>query len=163
MFDKALYLREMTSMVDKAIERIKLEKPDFKIYTVSIWTDPNAAISAINFDSKQNSLKGVEFSNKWRKELYKQSLALGITLDPIEATRIGNPADYELRNFELISHISFPKDWESDPDGFCWEQLEPALIEIGNYSFPKIKELNVESDVELSINSAKDWYDQTWS
>lgn len=59
-------------------------------------------------------------------------------LNPINDTRMGNPADYDLRNYRLIMHRSFPKDWESDTEGLCWEQLEPALVEIGNYCFSKL-------------------------
>ncbi len=77
MFDKSLYHKEMTKMVDQAIQRLQIEKPTFKIYTVSIWTDPNAAASSINFDSKENSLKNVKKSNEWSKKYYDQHLSEG--------------------------------------------------------------------------------------
>lgn len=56
-FNKENYLAEMKYMVDKALERLKAEKLEFTIYSVSIWTDPNAASSAISFDSLKNSDK----------------------------------------------------------------------------------------------------------
>jgi hypothetical protein len=167
MFDKSLYLKEMKELIDKAIERLHNEMPSFKIYTTSIWTDPNAAVSSINFDSKNNSLKKVEKSNEWSKKYYDQYLADGDLeqaelFKPNEGMRICNPADFELRDFEEISHDSFLQNWESDTDGECWKELEPALIEIGNYAFIKHKNLNLEEGFELSVNSERDWYDKTW-
>jgi len=78
-FNKENYLLEMKSMVDKAIERLKTEKPEFKIYAVSIWTDPNAAVSSINFERKANSDKLVEQSNKFDKEQYEELITEGGT------------------------------------------------------------------------------------
>lgn len=167
MFNQTLYLTEMTQMVDYAIKRLQTEKPTFKIYTASIWTDPDAAVSSINFDSKENSLKKVSESNNWNKKYYDQYLAEGDIeqaelFKPNQYTRICNPADFELRDFEQISHQSFSKGWESETEGECWTEIEPALIEIGSYAFSKIKELNVEDGFELAINSNEDWYDKTW-
>ena len=166
-FDQTLYLNEMTTMIDKAISRLQSEKPRFKIYTASIWTDPNAAASSINFDSKENSLNKVKKSNEWNKKYYDQYIAEG-DLDqaelfkPNEGTRVCNPADFELRDFEEVTHKSFPENWESETDGKCWKELEPALTKIGEIYFHKIKILNVEEGFELSINSEQDWYDKTW-
>lgn len=168
MFDKSLYIKEMTKMVDEAARRLQIEKPTFKIYTASIWTDPNAAASSISFDSKENSLTNVKKSTKWSKKYYVQYLAEGNLeqaelFKPIEVTRDCNPADFELRDFEETIHKSFPESWESVTEGQCWKKLEPALIEVGNFAFEKIKSLNVEYDFELSINSERDWYDKTWN
>lgn len=154
-------------MVDKAIQRLQVENPNFKIYTASIWTDPNSGGSSINYDSKENSLNNVKKSNDWNKKYYDKYLDEGDLeqaelFKPNVATRACNPADFELRDFEEITHSSFPENWESETNGKCWKKLEPALIEIGNYAFAKIKDLNVEDGFELSINSDKDWYDKTW-
>jgi hypothetical protein len=157
----------MTKMIDKAIKRLQTENPNFKIYTASIWTDPNAAASSINFDSKENSLNHVKKLNEWSKKYYDRFLAEGDLkqaelFKPNEGTRVCNPANFELRDFEEITNKSFPENWESETDGDCWKQLEPALIEIGEISFHKIKNLNTEEGFELSINSDQDWYDKTW-
>ena len=58
--------------------------------------------------------------------------------------------------------MTCPENWESETESNCWQQLEPALIEIAEIYFPKIKNLDVEQGFELSINSDKDWYDKTW-
>lgn len=39
------------------------EHPNFIIYTASIWTDKDAKVSAISFDSKENALQKIEKSN----------------------------------------------------------------------------------------------------
>ena len=167
MFNKVLYLEEMKIMIDKAIYRLQSEKADFKIYTVCIWTDPNSAVSSIGFDSKENSINNVIKSNEWSKKYYDQYILEG-HLDqaelfkPNENTRDCNPADIELKDFEEVSHKSFPENWEIDTDGKCWEDLELALTQIGETYFMKIKNLNIEEGFELSINSERDWYDKTW-
>jgi hypothetical protein len=167
MFDKSLYIEEMTRMVDKALQRLQVENPTFKIYTASIWTDPNSLVSSINFDSKENSLNKVKESNEWSKKYYEQYLEEGDLTQaelfkPNLGTRVCNPADFVLRDFEEMTHRSFPENWESETDGDCWKELEPALIQIGDYAFSKIKYLNIEDNFQLSINSDKDWYDKTW-
>jgi hypothetical protein len=166
-FDQNLYLEEMTTMIDKAINRLQSKKPNFKIYTASIWTDPNAAASSINFDSKENSLSKVKKSNEWNKKYYDQYIVEGDfaqaeLFKPNEGTRVCNPADFELRDFEETTHKSFPENWENETDGKCWQELEPALTKIGEIYFYKIKTLNVEEGFELSTNSERDWYDKTW-
>jgi hypothetical protein len=166
-FHQRLYLEEMATMLDKAIIRIQAEKPDFKIYTASIWTDANAAASSINFDSKENSLRNVRASNESSKPYYDRYIAEGDLaraelFQPNEGSRVCNPADFELRDFEEIKNKSFPNDWESQTAGKCWKLLEPALIKIGEQYFHKLKTLNVDEGFELSINSQRDWYDKTW-
>ncbi|MBK8086695.1 MAG: hypothetical protein IPK31_01190 [Chitinophagaceae bacterium] len=157
----------MIRLIDKAISRFKSEKPDFKIYTTSIWTDPNACVSSINFDSKENSLNNIKKLNDWSKDYYAQFLAEGDLeqaelFKPKVEIRSCNPANFELRDFEEMTHRSFPENWESETNGNCWRELEPALVEIGNYAVSKIKNLNIDDNFELSINSNKDWYDKTW-
>lgn len=167
-FSKENYLTEMKSMVDRAIERLKAEKPEYVIYTVSIWTDPNAGTSSINFDSKQNSIHEVQQSNAFDKEEYEELIEEG-DLEGAELfkpetwiQRNCNPANFELRDFEEVTHADFPINWEYQKGGKCWSQLQPALIEIGNYAFNKIQEMQMDPDFELAINSKKDWYDKIW-
>lgn len=166
-FDKQTYLTEMKSMVDKAIERLRTEKPRLKIYSVSIWTDPNAATSSINIDTKSNSDKVVEKSNRYDKKKYDEFMAEG-DLEMAELfkptnQRNCNPAEFKLRDFEEIKHPDIEINWESESDGKCWKILKPALTEIGKYAFKEIQTLTLESDFELAINSNRDWYDKTWT
>lgn len=167
-FTKENYLTEMKSMVDRAIERLKAEKPEFIIYTVSIWTDPNAAASSISFDSQENSDREVEQSNAFDKEQYEEYIAEG-DLESAElfkpetwVQRNCNPADFELRDFEETNHPDIPTNWEYEKGGRCWPQLTPALKEVGNYAFERIQAMPVEPGFELAVNGKKDWYEKVW-
>ena len=164
---KVVYLNEMKSMVNDAIEKIRKEKPDFEIFTVSIWTDPSASASSINFDSKDNSDKNANESYEWNKKHYDTFIAEGDLaqaklFEPTE-NRNCNPADFALSDFCEIENLSIPEDWEEETEGECWDILEPLLKEIGEYAYLKIKVLNVHSDFELSVNGRQDWYEFTWN
>ena len=166
LFDKQRYLTDMKSMVDKAIKKLRSKKSKFKIYSVSIWTDPNGAISSINFDTKANSDKIVGKSNRYLKKKYDEFMAEGdlemAKLFKMVLERNSNPAEFKLRDFEKANHSYLPKNWELKTDGKCWKHLKPALTEIGKYAFERIQVLPLDSDFELAVNSDKDWYDKTW-
>lgn len=165
-FNKNRYLNEMKAMVDKAIDRLQTKKGKFKIYSVSVWTDPNAAVSSISFDTKVNSDKVVGKSNRYSKKKYDEFIAEGdlemANLFKEVSRRNCNPADFKLRDFEKAKHSYIPINWESKTDGKCWKILKPALAELGKYTFKKVQSLPLENDFELAINSDKDWYDRTW-
>jgi hypothetical protein len=166
-FDRNKYLKEMTAMVDKAVQRLSTEKHDFEIYSLSIWTDPSAKMSSINFDSKKNSDQKVAKSNEWNKKYYDKHIAQGDLeqaklFEPIK-TRNCNPADFELRDFEELSNASIPDNWEERTKGRCWDLLEPALKEVGEYTFDKIRSQKIHVDFEMSVNGRQDWYEFTWT
>jgi len=165
-FDKDTYIIEMRSMVDKAIERMLVEKPDFEVYTISIWTDPNAGASAINFDSKAVSDRQVAKSNEWSKKYYDEYMAEGdleqAKLFLPKTGRNCNPADFDLRNFEEITHSKIELNWEEDTNGKCWKMLEPALKDIGIYTLTQIQKLKLHEEFELAVNGKRDWYEFTW-
>ena len=156
----------MKIMVDKAFAKLKAEKPTFKIYTVSIWTDPDTAASSISFDNKVNSDKVVKKGNKWNKKYYDEYLAEGdLEMAKLHEPRQGrnvNPADFILRNFGKAVHTSIPEDWEANSKGRCWKSLEPALKEIGEYTLEKIQHHRLENDAELGVNGRSDWYEFIW-
>ncbi|KAB1231596.1 hypothetical protein [Chryseobacterium viscerum] len=168
LFNKENYLAEMKQMIDNALHRLKAEKPKFIIYSVSIWTDPNAASSAISFDSLKNSVREVHLSNEFDKEQYDEFIAEG-DVDSAELfkpetwiKRNCNPANFELKDFEEISHPNIPINWEYEKGGRCWQQLKPALTEIGNYAFKQIQKMTIEEDFELAVNGKNDWYETVW-
>jgi len=138
------YIAEMNAMIARAITRMKSEKPEFTVFTASIWTDKDAAVSAISFDSLENSLLYIKKANEFLAEH---------SLEPITGNRFGDPADFELRNFEEITHVTVPSKWY------------PSLVKIGKHAFfEMIKELNIDrQNFELGINSTKDWYAKTWN
>lgn len=103
-FDKETYINEMKAMVNKAVERMRTEKPAFEIYTASIWTDANAGISAVSFDSKINSdRKTAEADERWKKYLEEfgdENDLEQAKLSEAVIVRNCNPADFELRGFK---------------------------------------------------------------
>jgi hypothetical protein len=152
------YVVELHSMLEKAISRMKTEKPDFIVYTASIWTDRSAKVSAINFDSKENSLRMIEKANEYDKKYYDKYIAEGNfesaeLFKPRNQIRFCNPADFELCDFEELEHFFVPSKWYS------------ILVKFGKLAFEKIvSELNVDMlNFEFGVNSTKDWYDKTWN
>jgi hypothetical protein len=165
-FDQIAYIAEMKAMVNRSIDRLTQEKPDFEIFTVSLWTDANAAASSISFDSKGNSDKKVGESNAWNEKYYKQYIKEGdfaqAKLFEPTNSRNCNPADFELRDFEEIDNESMPDNWEDETDGECWDILDPILQKIGEYAFEKLSQRKINSDFELAVNGRLDWYEFTW-
>ncbi|MCL5245152.1 hypothetical protein M4I21_04985 [Cellulophaga sp. 20_2_10] len=152
------YVDELTLMLEKSLKRMKLEQSDFIVFTVSIWTDRNANVSAINFDSKINSLQNSKESNEHNKKYYDKYVAEGdLEMAELfkqkESIRFLNPANFELSDFEEVKHNSVPPNWYS------------YLVKFGELAFDKIvSELKIDAEnFELGINSTKDWYDKTWN
>ncbi|AJW65114.1 hypothetical protein VO54_03688 [Elizabethkingia miricola] len=151
------YTTELNQMLEKAINKMKRENPDFIIYTTSIWTDREASISAISFDNKKNAFQKIEKLNEWEKRkheeyLSKDNLRSAELFKPAKIDRLYNPADFELSGFEEFEHNSVPFKWYN------------SLLKFGKIAFETIiKELNVDSEnFELGINSTKDWYNKSW-
>ncbi|TGD82921.1 hypothetical protein [Hymenobacter wooponensis] len=165
-FNQNQYLAEMTTMVNKAIERMQREYPEWEIYTISIWTDPGAEFSAISFDSKIHSDKCIEHYNQLMKSyqdayLAKQEYEKAKQYAPVDG-RNDNPADFELRDFEETNHTCFAIDWEDETEEDVWDLLEPAILKVGEYTFHKAQVLNRHTEFELGVNGVSDWYETTW-
>jgi len=142
------YLNEMKSMVDKALHRLKSEQPEFKIYTICIWTDLKAVsdtyqgYSSIGFDNLENSLRLVEKRHEYERKYNWQ-------IDE-SMTRIYNPADLYYTDYEVLKHKHMVNNWRI---------LSPLLLQIGKYTLTKLKELNIPVDgkMELTLNTKSDW------
>jgi hypothetical protein len=154
---KENYIKDLNSLLEKAVNRMRQEHSHFIIYTASIWTDKSGGASAINFDSKENSLKMIAQSNEYDKKYYDKYISSGDLemaelFKPKERVRVYNPADFVLADFEKIEHSYVPPKWHS------------ILVKFGEYAFEKIlRELNVDKQCfEFGVNSTKDWYDTVW-
>jgi hypothetical protein len=165
-FNRDTYIKEMKSMVDKSIDKLLIEKPGYEIYTMSICTDPDSATSSINFDSKGNSDNKVKKLNENNKKYFAYHVAEGefeqAKFFENSILRNCNPADFELPDYNEINNLSIPVGWEVKTKGSCWDELGPALKEIGDYTYAKIKGLTTHPDFELSVNGRLDWYELTW-
>lgn len=153
-----IYITELNAMLENAIKRMNEEHPNFIIYTASIWTDKDAKVSAISFDSKQNALQKIEKSNEWDRKKYEKFLAEGDLeqaelFKPEVSDRLYNPADFEWASFEECEHEEVPIKWYL------------MLKKIGKSAFEKIVQTaNIDKEkFELGINSNSDWYDKSWS
>ncbi len=166
-FKSAVYFAEMKPFINDAIEKLANNNPEFEIYTVALWTDANAAVSAISFDSKLNSdehcRKSNEFNEKQKEYWTSRGDIKMAELFTAHSVRNCNPADFELRNYLKIENRSFPRNWEEKTGGNCWEVLEPVLKEIGEYLFQALINSRMHSDLEVGVNGSLDWYQFTWT
>jgi len=166
-FDERLYLAEMGSLLRTAKAKLVSEHADLTVYTVAIWTDPNAAVSAINFDSFENSRAVADRSSLWASKQHGHLLASGRKelaelFKPFEVSRNHNPADFLLCKFLVIKHHSFEHGWETNTRGKCWAELEPVLYKVGSFASEFLADLKLHPEAELGVNSHRDWFDTTW-
>lgn len=165
-FNESLYLAEMKAMVDAAVQQLRTEHPSYEVYTLSIWTDPNAGASAVSFDSQTHSDQQLAKANAWSDQQRQRLLAAGneeqARLFEPEEGRNTNPADFELTDFAETTHEHLELNWEAESDGACWDVLTPALEEVGQYAFVQAQGLRLHPAFELAVNGPSDWYETTW-
>ncbi len=161
-WDPQKYLFEMQALVDLAMQ-LWADGDQEPIYTVSIWTDPNAGASAISIDTKASSAKFIKkvnaFNKKERERLLAEGEAEMAALYGIES-RNCSPADFEFRDFAEFRHRWFPPNWEENSDGACWELLLPILRQVASHAGAEFAKLSHEPDAILGINSSRDWFDE---
>jgi hypothetical protein len=163
VFNEALYQIEMTRLLQDAADVMRRDYPTLVIYSVSIWTDPNAAASAVSVDTKENSNAKLSTLTAWAYARQAEALAAG---DPELAVLLGtlpprnrNPADFVLREVTSAEHHSFPAHWNDASRGDCWRELGPALQMVRANALTVFSILPLHTDAELAVNSASDWYD----
>ena len=161
-FDEQIYLDEMQALLVEARRRWLNDQAGVMVFTVSVWTDPGAAASAVSFDTYENSVRKVSAGNEWAETKRQFWLDRG---DPEMAAlfeprsgRNGNPADFAFASFAEIEHRSFVSHWEETTDGACWDVLEPALLIVLQAALRELDGLPLHADAELGVNSRVDWY-----
>lgn len=107
-FDEKRYLEEMRDLIDRAIAAFEARPEKPVVYTVSIWTDPDAAASAVCIDTEVNSQRFVAGVNEYNRVKREQFLADGdekmAKLFGV-ATRNCSPADFAFRDRGMRSRI----------------------------------------------------------
>ena len=156
----------MSLLIATAKRVMMSQYPDAVLYTASIWTDPDAAVSCVSFDTRENSNEQVRLDNEWSRKQYDRLMAGG-RADEAELFRPNNgrncnPADFKFHNVAQITHASFELHWEQAAGDDCWDQLEPALEKVAEHARLEFSALRLESDAILGINSRRDWFDQHW-
>src|SRR5438105_719599 len=123
-FDEKRYLDEMRDLIDRAIGAFEARPEKPILYTASIWTDPDAAASAVCIDTEESSQRFVDNVNEYNRAQRAQLMADGneemAKLFGV-ATRNCSPADFAFRNIAECDHESFPVDWNDSTDGRCWQ------------------------------------------
>ena len=160
-FDRWLYVREMSQLVDEACARFRALPGSPVLYTASIWTDPDAACSAVNIDTWEHSQLEVAKSNAyndkqrayWKKEGDEKMAALwGV------AYRNDSPADFAYRELALCRHQSIAENWEHRTSGRCWRTLLPLLHQVRAMAAERLRRLPLHEDAILATNSHEDWF-----
>jgi hypothetical protein len=165
MFDEELYQVEMARLLTQAAEALRRRDPSAVVYTISIWTDPNAAVSAVSFDTADNSAMKVGKAEAWASQHHARHLAAGDharaqLFAPRPTARNGNPADFAFRNVAEVEHHSFERGWETATGGACWDVLEPALLKVRDRALAVYAALQLHGDAQLGVNSRRDWFDR---
>lgn len=165
MFDTTLYEVEILRMLGQARIRLQKEYPQLAVYSISIWTDPDAAVSAVSFDTVENSRAKVAELEAYERETHAKLVAAGdLEMAAHFAPRSGvrrnsNPADFALREFVTVEHRAFEPGWEADTEGRCWKELEPALLRVRALAAEEFGHLPLHPEAQIAVNSAQDWFD----
>ena len=148
-FNREQYLGEIAELLARAKANLKDQAPEAIIYTLNVWTDPDAAASAVSFDTKLSSDHMIAFQNR---RFGEQNSLRG---------RIQNPADFAYSGIAECVHSSIPQSWGEESKGGCWDILEPVLLEVRDMARREFSGLPLDEAAELSVNSRRDWYDHS--
>lgn len=156
-FNSNLYKKEIINLIKSSIEKLKIEYPNYEVLTMSITSDFSSGISAIHFDSESFSKNYLQKEKeKYKYYLEKNDMKKAELYKPTNEKRITNPADFELAFYIEITHKSFSlEDFEDEENYEGYAFLKEVLKE--NYDYI-IKELEVNSNFELTYNNEEDWY-----
>ena len=163
-FNNTRYLDEMSRLLADGAAALRTAHPDAVVYTVSIWTDPNAAQSAVSFDTAEHSAAAIAQSDVWSAKHRERLIAAGRHIEaelyrPRTGERCQNPADFAYRNIASITHTAFPRGWAGATEGRCWEVLGPALLRVQREALREYAALPRHAQAVIAINSDADWYD----
>src|SRR5688572_5180384 len=165
-FDEELYHQEMGQLLRAAYGALSAEHPDVVVYSASICTDPDARVSAVSFDTRQNSEAMVARMATWAREQHARLIAdlpkAAAALLRVPA-RNTNPADFAVRDIVEVRHKAFDPHWEESSAGRCWELLEPALERAAAVALAIFSGLPLDQDAQLGVNTRRDWYGRTWA
>lgn len=163
MFDREHYLEEISALLSAAKTNFLAQNPEASVYTINVWTDPNAAASAVSFDTREHSESMIAYQNRQiaarRESLLASGNTEGATLCRNQEGRVCNPADFAYPNVSECAHASMLVEWEDTSEGECWEILEPIMLDVRDLASRAFADIRLDSDAELSVNSQEDWYD----
>src|SRR5437773_394374 len=95
MLDRDRYIEEMVDGVPRAFAYMARSHPDVEVYSIAIWTDERALMSAISIDTLGNSELKCREANRMRAEIRK-------TASPRQTSRAPRDAsEYESRRLRV--------------------------------------------------------------
>ena len=163
-FHRVKYREEMLGMVRQGVDSFLQRQPGVEVFTVSIWTDVDAAASAISFDTFEQSMSRLDEQKAYARHMQQATLAEGkdrraeLWSAFLKADRDTNPADFHFRNYATCRHRSLPRHWEEQSKGKCWQDLTPVLEEVAQLALPILANLRLHDKAELGVNGPKDWF-----
>jgi hypothetical protein len=168
-FDEALYHDEMGRLLRAAQGTLVAEHPTIRVYTVAIWTDPEARLSTVSVDTRAHSDAQVAALAAWVREQQPLLLAAGLAEAAEAALRLPprniRPADFALRDLVEVRHGAFGQPTiEGGPaelSAELWDELEPALERVGLAALQLLADIPLEPDAELGVKTRGDWYGRT--
>lgn len=163
MFDRKYYLEEIAALLSAAKAEFLAQHPEARVYTINVWTDPNAAASAVSFDTREHSESMIAYQNRQTANRRERLLASG-DIGGAERChdqegRVCNPADFAYPNIAECTHASMLIEWENISEDKCWDILEPIMLDVRESALHKFADIPLDQDAELSVNSQEDWYD----
>jgi hypothetical protein len=162
VFDQAAYREEMHDLLHKARDAARQRLGIERVYSVSIWTDPDAAVSAVSVDTRAHSSAQLTALSTWAHEQvakYAGTAEAEFTECLLNLPdRNVNPADFAYADLATKRHISFPHHWAADTARGCWQFRGPALAGVADEALQLFAALPLDWDAELGVNSAHSWY-----
>ena len=156
------YLREMSTLIDKAAKRWRTKRRPPPIFAIAIWTDAQACASGFNIETRRNSDRAIrrerEFNKKERAYWLREGdRAMAKLFDPDRArTRNDNPADFEFARLAEVKHRSFDCAWGQTPAAF--KRLLPLLVQARNEAAQAFSMFPLDPEAEVAVNTARSWY-----
>jgi len=158
--DWKLYEQQVLSLLEEAIEAYVSEHgEEALVFQISIWTDPQMFVSAVNFETRDHGLqeneKGIKyFEQHGRAALAEQLRAQGYN---------DNPADFLYPEFRTTEHTFLCDAGEA---GHLTADVADPIIEatlmsiVDSSEFKNlIKRLPREPQIWVGISSPVHWYD----
>jgi hypothetical protein len=156
------YLREMSSLIEKAATRWRAKKRPPEIFAIAIWTDAQACASGFNIETRRNSdraiKRAIEFNKKERAYWLREGdRGMAKLFNPEQARRRNDdPADFEFAMLAEVKHRSFDRAWGQTPAAF--KKLVPLLVQARNEAAKTFAAFPLDPEAEVAINTARSWY-----
>lgn len=133
-----------------------------KVAQVSLWTDPQAAVTSVSFDTHENFVLLKQYQvNRYRNK-NRDDLAAKINSLQFQ----GNPAEFKYADFCLVNNpeLKYLSDFITDTGQGSTQalaQINTNLLNVVNIIVDQklLATLHSETEVLVGINSPDDWYD----